>query len=60
MKTVYDVVIFNGVTNHIVSTLSTYEDAYTYCEHTNLLPYVSIVEREVHTVKGLGRDPDLH
>ena len=59
MITVYDVVIFNGVTNSVITTLSTYDDAYTYCEHTNLLAYTSIIEREVPVVQGLGRDPDL-
>lgn len=57
MKTVYDIVVDEAV----VETLPTYEQAFEYTQHnyTTESEY-AIVERTYSTVKGLGRDPDLH
>lgn len=57
MKTVYDIVVDDAV----VETVYTREQAYEYTEQLELTSSeYTIVERTYSTVKGLGRDPDLH
>jgi len=45
--------------NLVVENLPTYEAAFDYALYQNLRDW-TIVVREVSTVRGLGRDPDLH
>ena len=56
MLTVYDIVDPEGT---IVATLNSYEEAYEYMTVMNRVD-CTIETRKVYTVKGLGRDPDLH
>ena len=57
MKTVYDIVVDLVV----VETVYTREQAYEYTEQFKLTSSeYTVVERTYSTVKGLGRDPDLH
>ena len=57
MKTVYDIVVDDSV----VETVYTREQAYEYTEQCKLTSSeYTVVERTYSTVKGLGRDPDLH
>ena len=60
MRTEYEVLNDQG---EVVAQLSTYEEAHEYVLHVTLQdPYtrLTIEKREHYTVKGLGRDPDLH
>ena len=54
MTTVFDIV----VDDIVVATVYTREQAYEYTEQ--LPGEYTVVERTYSTVKGLGRDPDLH
>lgn len=45
--------------NLVVENLPTYEAAFDYALLKNLRDW-DIVVREVSTVRGYGRDPDLH
>ena len=58
MRYTYDVV--DDTSNSVLeSGFSSEEEAYVYAQHFQLINY-SIVVREHPTVRGLGRDPDLH
>lgn len=59
MRTVYDIL---NRDRELVATLNSQEEAYEYTLVMQLEEgyYYTIVERTVHTVTGLGRDPDLH
>lgn len=59
MKYLFDIVCSRDQT--VVAELNTYDEAYEYMTMMELNPTeYEIVERTVYTVKGLGRDPDLH
>ena len=59
MKYLFDIVCKRDKT--AVAELNSYEEAYEYMTMMELSPRdYEIVERTVYTVKGLGRDPDLH
>ena len=59
MKYLFDIVCNRDKT--VVAELNSYEEAYEYMTMMELNPSdYDIVERTVYTVKGLGRDPDLH
>ena len=59
MKYLFDIVCKHNKT--AVAELNTYEEAYEYMTMMELRPdEYEIVERTVYTVKGMGRDPDLH
>ena len=59
MKYLFDIVCNRDKT--VVVELNSYEEAYEYMTMMELNPSdYDIVERTVYTVKGLGRDPDLH
>ena len=58
MRYTYDVV--DDASNTVLETgFSSEEEAYVYAQHFQILHY-TIVKREHATVRGLGRDPDLH
>ena len=59
MKYLFDITCKRDKT--VVAELNSYEEAYEYMTMMELSPRdYEIVERGVYTVKGLGRDPDLH
>jgi hypothetical protein len=57
MRYTYDVTDTKGTV--IEAGFANREEAYEYCLVKELVDY-TIVERQHYTVKGLGRDPDLH
>ena len=59
MKYLFDIVCTRD--RSVVAELNTYDEAYEYMTMMELNPTeYEIVKRTVYTVKGLGRDPDLH
>ena len=57
MRYTYDVVDRLG--NTVEAGFANRDEAYEYCLVKELTDY-TIVEQAHYTVKGLGRDPDLH
>ena len=51
--------LYDSTGNPIELGLNSREEAWEYAEQKQLTDY-SIVERQVYTVTGLGRDPHLH
>ena len=59
MKYLFDIVCTRD--GSVVAELNSYEEAFEYMTMMELrTDEYEIVERTVYTVKGLGRDPDLH
>ena len=59
MKYLFDIVSKRD--QSVVAELNTYEEAFEYMTMMELSQTdYEIVTRTVYTVKGLGRDPDLH